>query len=208
MYIYILALVAITMTWMRFSNPPGKTWPSWWPCRIFRLIGRAITMTSRFGVTCVRCGLWLSSRVSALHSLVTGSISSGGGQCIHSWWNLIRSKQQSSVSGCHAQVFAGFSGHDNSIPLLKKKMYKVNFYCKVYLFIWIRAVLYKVLSFLFFEGLRFHMLTNKVVRLQPVVDLWINHYQKKIEYFFTSFSKNWTNLKNQFYKFWGNMFIQ
>ena len=39
------------------------------------------------------------------------------------WWDLIRSKQLSSVSVCRTQVFAGFSGHGNSIynitPLLK-----------------------------------------------------------------------------------------
>ena len=38
------------------------------------------------------------------------------------WWDLIRSKQLSSVSVCHAQVFAGFSGHANSIPQFKKKI--------------------------------------------------------------------------------------
>ena len=41
------------------------------------------------------------------------------------WWDLIRSKQLSSVSVCHVQVFAGFSSHGNSIhnmiPLLKKE---------------------------------------------------------------------------------------
>ena len=42
-----------------------------------------------------------------------------------SWWDLIRSKQLSSVHVCRAWVFAGFSGHGNSIhnilPLLKKE---------------------------------------------------------------------------------------
>ena len=68
---------------------------------------------------------WLSGRVSALHSVVTGSISSGGNHGIHCWWDLIRPKQLSSVSVCRTQVFAGFSGHGNSIhniiSLLKKK---------------------------------------------------------------------------------------
>ena len=41
---------------------------------------------------CVRCGLVLSGRVSALHSVVAGSISS-----IHCWWDLIRSNQLSNV---------------------------------------------------------------------------------------------------------------
>ena len=58
---------------------------------------------------------WLSGRVSALHSVVAGSISSGGDHGIHCWWDLIRLKQLSSVSVCRTQVFAGFSGHGNSI---------------------------------------------------------------------------------------------
>ena len=41
------------------------------------------------------------------------------------WWDLIRSKHMSSVSVCHAQGFAGFSGRGNSmhniILLLKKE---------------------------------------------------------------------------------------
>ena len=68
---------------------------------------------------------WLSGRVSALHSVVAGSISSGGDHGICCWWNLIRLKQLSSISICHVQVFIGFSGCGNSIhniiPLLKKK---------------------------------------------------------------------------------------
>ena len=40
---------------------------------------------------------WLSCRVSALQSVVAGLISSGGDYGIHSWWDLIRSKQLSSV---------------------------------------------------------------------------------------------------------------
>ena len=41
---------------------------------------------------------WLSCRVSVLQSVVAGSISSGGDHSIHCWWDLIRSKQLSSVS--------------------------------------------------------------------------------------------------------------
>ena len=41
---------------------------------------------------------WLSCRVSALQSVVTGSIFSDGDHGIHCWWDLIRSKQLSSVS--------------------------------------------------------------------------------------------------------------
>ena len=40
---------------------------------------------------------WLSCRVSVLQSVVTGSISSGGDYGMHCWWELIRSKQLSSV---------------------------------------------------------------------------------------------------------------
>ena len=44
----------------------------------FRLISHAITMTSWFSIICVQYELMVSSRVSALHSVVAGSISSGG----------------------------------------------------------------------------------------------------------------------------------
>ena len=53
--------------------------------------------------------------VSALYSVVAGSISSGGDHSLHCGWDLISSKQLSSVSVCCVQVFAGFSGHGNSI---------------------------------------------------------------------------------------------
>ena len=56
----------------------------------------------------------------ALQSVVAGSISG-----FHSWWDLIRSKQLSSILVNHAQVFAGLSGHGysvhNIIPLHKKE---------------------------------------------------------------------------------------
>ena len=50
----------------------------------------------------LRCDMnrWLSGRVLILHSVVTGSISSGGDDGIHNWWDLIGSKQLSSVSVC------------------------------------------------------------------------------------------------------------
>ena len=44
----------------------------------------------------------LQSQVSAVQSVVAGSISSDGDHGIHCWWDLIRSKQLSSVSVCHA----------------------------------------------------------------------------------------------------------
>ena len=44
----------------------------------FFFISHATTTISWFDITCVRCGLWLSCRVSALHPLVPGSISRGG----------------------------------------------------------------------------------------------------------------------------------
>ena len=63
--------------------------------------------------------------VSVLHSAVAGLISSGGDHGLHYWWDLISSKQQSSISIRRAQVFTGFSSHGNLIhniiPLLKKE---------------------------------------------------------------------------------------
>ena len=38
---------------------------------------------------------------------------------IHCWWDLIRSKQLSNVSVCRMQVLARFSGHGNSIHIIK-----------------------------------------------------------------------------------------
>ena len=72
-----------------------------------KLIARAFTITSWFSIAYVRCGLWLCCRVSALHSVVAGSIFG-----IHCWWDLINSKQLFRM--LHA-VFAGFSVHDSSI---------------------------------------------------------------------------------------------
>ena len=65
MYIYTLALEVIIITLMRISNLLGKKWPwvgdrvLWkeYGCNLqdtFKLIGRATTMTSLFGVTRVR----------------------------------------------------------------------------------------------------------------------------------------------------------
>ena len=54
-----------------------------------------------------------------------GNWASGEDHGIHCWWDLIRSKQLSSGSVYRAYVFAGFSGHCNSIhnifALLKKE---------------------------------------------------------------------------------------
>ena len=77
-------------------------------------------MTSWFGISCVGCELWFTGRVSALHSVVADSISSGGGgdHGIRCWWDLIKSKQLSSISVRHLQVFAKFCGCGHSI---KKK---------------------------------------------------------------------------------------
>ena len=62
--------------------------------------------SSWFGITCLQCGLVaLSGRVSPLLSVVAGSTFSGGDHGIRCWWDLIRSKQLSSVSICHVQVF-------------------------------------------------------------------------------------------------------
>ena len=69
---------------------------------IFRLIGHAITMTNLALLVC-DVDLWLSGRVLALHSVVTGLSSSGGDHGVHCWWDLIRSKQLSSISVCHSK---------------------------------------------------------------------------------------------------------
>ena len=57
---------------------------------------------------------WLSCKVSALQSVVAGSISSDGGYVIHSWWYLIRSKHLLSVPVYRGLFFSGFSGRGNS----------------------------------------------------------------------------------------------
>ena len=54
------------------------------------------------------CVIWIDG------SVVEFQLSSQGDHGIHCWWDLIRSKQLSSGSICHAQVFARFSGHSNS----------------------------------------------------------------------------------------------
>ena len=55
-------------------------------------------------------------------SVVTDSVSSGRDHSTHCWWDLIRSKQLSSGTVCHARVLAGFSGHGNSF-------YKCRLFC-------------------------------------------------------------------------------
>ena len=69
----------------------------------FFLFGRAIAM----GLASLVCDVdqLLNVRVSALHSRVTGSTSTGGDR---SCWELIRSKPLSSVSVCHAQCLLNF----------------------------------------------------------------------------------------------------
>ena len=47
---------------------------------------------------------WLSGRISVFD----GSISGGRDNVIHCWWDLIRSKQLTSVAVCHVQLFARF----------------------------------------------------------------------------------------------------
>ena len=47
---------------------------------------------------------------------------------IYCWWDLIRSKQLFSVSVCHAEVFAGFSGHGN--PIHGTKLYTGQSYIR------------------------------------------------------------------------------
>ena len=70
----------------------------------------------------------IETKYFLIHCLVVaGSISSFGDYRIYCWWDLTGSKQLSSVTVCHAEVFAGFSSHGNSIEniisLLKKEKY-------------------------------------------------------------------------------------
>ena len=54
----------------------------------------------------------------------------GGDHEIHCWWDLVRSKQLSSVSVCRACVFFGGSGHGNSIHnelLIISRMLTANY---------------------------------------------------------------------------------
>ena len=78
---------------------------------------------------------WLIGAVLALHSVVFGSISSGGDHGIHCWGDLIRSKQLSRGTVCYAQMFSGFSGDGNSIyniiRLLKKKYSASVFFVQI-----------------------------------------------------------------------------
>ena len=53
-------------------------------------------------------GWWLSGRVSALPSVVAGSISCGGDHGIRCWWDLIRLKQLSSIFVCHTECMSNF----------------------------------------------------------------------------------------------------
>ena len=48
-------------------------------------------------------GQYLSGRVSALHYVIVGLISSGGDHGIYGWWSLIRSKQLSIRPVCRVQ---------------------------------------------------------------------------------------------------------
>ena len=113
MCIYILALVVIIITLMRISNPLGKTWPG--GVNVSSVKSTDVTCKTHSGwlaaqfpwlvnLTSLACdmGSWLRCRVSALQSLVAGSISSDGNHGVDLWWDLVRSKQLSSVSVCRA----------------------------------------------------------------------------------------------------------
>ena len=63
----------------------------------------------------VKAENWKNKQIINKLSVVAGSISSGGDHGIHCWWDLIRSKQLSSVPVYRACVFGRFSGHGNSI---------------------------------------------------------------------------------------------
>ena len=54
-----------------------------------------------------------------MHFMVASLISSGGDHDMYYWWDLIRSKQLSSDFVCPVQCVAWFSGHGNSIYMIK-----------------------------------------------------------------------------------------
>ena len=102
----------------------------------------------------------LSGRVSALHSMVAGSISSGEDHGIHCWWDLIRSKQLSSVSVCRTQVFARFSDHGNSFASIYIFFYLSItahfsfFIIYIYIYIYILICLVEYRELLLFKNLQ------------------------------------------------------
>ena len=91
--------------------------------RHIRLCGYAFTMTNWFG----NARVWYGPM--ALHSVIAGSISSGGDQNIHYWWDLKRSKQLFSVSVCHTQCLPVFLVMviQYIIPLITKNEYFGSF---------------------------------------------------------------------------------
>ena len=98
-YIYFL-VHEVTIMWMHISNlerrgPEDERvyWKSTdVTTRHIRSRGHIFTLTSKFVNASERCGPMVSGRVSALYSVVTGSISCGEDHSIHYWWDLIRSK--------------------------------------------------------------------------------------------------------------------
>ena len=98
----------IIISRMRISKLLGKTWP--WGVTVSSWKITDITCKTHLGYLAAQlpwlvdlaplvCDMnwWLSCRVSALQTVVAGSISS-----IHCWWDLIKSKQPSSVPVCRA----------------------------------------------------------------------------------------------------------
>ena len=99
----------IIITRMRISKLPGKTW-LWWGVTVSSGKSTDVTCKTHLGylpaqlpwlvdlasLVCNR-NWWISCRVSALQSVVAGSISRGGGYGEHCWWDLVRSRQLSSV---------------------------------------------------------------------------------------------------------------
>ena len=98
----------IIITLMRISKLFGKTWP-WGGARVhwkeygcnckthLRYLAAQLPWLVDLASLVCDMNWWLSCRVSALQSVVAGSISSGWDYGIHCWWDVIRSKQLSSV---------------------------------------------------------------------------------------------------------------
>ena len=146
MYIYSFALEVIIITWMRISKLLGKTWP--WGMTMSSGKSTDGTRKTHLGYLAAQLrwlvdlaslvrnmNWWLSCRVPTLQSVVAGSISSGGDYGIFCWWDLIRSKQQSSVPVCRALLFGEFSDYGNSIHKVC-----ISFY--IYLIAWILICYY------------------------------------------------------------------
>ena len=121
-----LYLYTLQRTW----SPPGPRLPrkigNTHPRNYYNLKGKDINV-HLFSFLSRGIILWIEFHDQKIRWTL-GLISNGGEYSIYCWWDLIKSKQLSSVSVCCAQVFAGFSGHGNSIhniiTLLKENVHR------------------------------------------------------------------------------------